>query len=68
MWSIRHCNIAQYASPICYIGMCRYTIVRVLELVDRVNLKFIDENRERSSRFSDTHYILLCIINNNYYY
>jgi hypothetical protein len=22
-------------------------------LVDRVNLKFIDENRERSSRFSD---------------
>lgn len=30
-------------------------IVRVLELVDRINLSFIDENRERSSRFSDNY-------------
>jgi hypothetical protein len=29
-------------------------IVRVLELVDRVILRFTDDNRERSSRFSDT--------------
>jgi len=28
-------------------------LVRVLELVDRINLSFIDENRERSIRFSD---------------
>jgi hypothetical protein len=27
--------------------------IRVLEMVDRIILRFIDENRERSSRFSD---------------
>ena len=27
--------------------------IRVLELVDRIILRFIDENRKRSSRFSD---------------
>jgi hypothetical protein len=28
-------------------------IIRVLELVDRIILRFIDVNRKRSSRFSD---------------
>ena len=41
---------------ICNSKMCIINIllrVRVLELVDRVNLSFIDQYRERSSRFSD---------------
>lgn len=29
-------------------------IIRVLELVDRIILRFIDVNRKRSSRFSDS--------------
>ena len=41
--------------------------VRVLEMVDRVNLKFTDESRERSSRSSDNliFYILFRIYKHN---
>ena len=33
--------------------LCPHILIRVLEKVDRVFLRFTDENHERSSRFSD---------------
>ena len=47
---------AHDSSDRCSSHLSLKSFVRVLELVDRINLSFIDENHKRSNRFSDTRY------------
>ena len=52
-----HDSLGECSTHSSLIALAFYLfIVRVLELVDRINLSLIDINRKRSSRFSDINY------------